>query len=81
MLRQTDSIDTHIPVCSERSADAEEQEDAHGGEKGNVYYNSVHGSSHLLRVHDAEKEEANRDLHEREGDERLYPIGPADNLE
>ena len=56
MLRQTDSIDPHIPICSERSADAEEQEDAHGGEQGNVCYKSVHGSSHLPGVHNAEEE-------------------------
>ena len=81
MLRQTDSIDPHIPICSERSADAQEEEDADGGEQGNVCYESVHGSSHLPGVAYTEKEQANRDLHEREGDERLYPIGPADNLE
>ena len=81
MLRQTDSIDPHIPICPEGSADAEEQEDAHGGEQGNVCYESVHGPSHLPGIAYAEKEQANRDLHEREGDERLYPIGPADNLE
>ena len=81
MLRQTHSIDTHIPICSERSADAEEQEDAHGGEESDVCYESVHGSSHLPGVAYAEKKEADRDLHECEGDECLYPIGPADNLE
>ena len=32
MVRQTYSIDAHVPVRSERSADPEEQEDAHCGE-------------------------------------------------
>ena len=81
MLRQTHSIDPHIPVCSEGSADAEEQEDADGGEEGNVCYEGVHGSSHLPGVPDAEKKQADRDLHECESDECLYPIGPADDLE
>lgn len=31
MIRQTHSIDAHIPVRSERSADSKEQEDAHCG--------------------------------------------------
>ena len=44
-------------------------------------YESVHGSSHLPGVAYAEKKQADRDLHECESDERLYPIGPADNLE
>ena len=81
MPRQTASIDTHIPICPERSADGEEEEDADGGEEGNGCYESVHGSSHLLGIHDTEKEEADGDLHERESDEGLYPIGPAENLE
>ena len=29
---QTHSVDAHIPIRSERSADSEEQKDAHGGE-------------------------------------------------
>ena len=81
MLRQTHSVDPHIPICSERSADAEEQEDAHGAEQGNVCDENVHGSSHLPGVAYAEKKQANRDLHECKGDECLYPIGPADNME
>ena len=32
MIRQTHSVDAHVPVCSERSAHSEEQEDTHGGE-------------------------------------------------
>ena len=32
MIRQTHSVDAHVPVRSERSAHSEEQEDTHGGE-------------------------------------------------
>ena len=81
MLRQAHSIDPHIPIRFEGSADAEEQENAHGGEEGNVCYESVHGLSHLPGVAYAEKKQADRDLHECESDECLYPIGPANNLE
>ena len=81
MFRQTDPIDPHIPICPERSADAEKQEDAHGAEEGNVRYESVHGPSHLPGIANAEKKQADGDLHERESDECLYPIGPADDLE
>ena len=56
MIRQTHSIDAHIPVCSERSADSEEQEDAHCGEESNAHYESIHPPNHVLGVHNAEKE-------------------------
>lgn len=56
MIRQTRSIDADIPVRSERSADSEEQEDAHCSEKSNARYYNVHPSNHLLGVDYAEKE-------------------------
>ena len=55
MLRQTHSVDAHVPVGSQRSTDPEEQEDADGGEESDAAYEGVHPSNHILGVHDTEK--------------------------
>ena len=81
MIRQTHSVDTHIPVRFEGSADAEEQEYAHCGEESDAGYKSVHASNYMLGIHNAEEEQTDRDFHECESDKRLDPVGPADNLE
>ena len=56
MIRQTHSVDAHVPVRFERSTDTDEQEDAHCGEESNARHESVHPSDHVLGVHNAEKE-------------------------
>ncbi len=55
VIGQTNSIHAHLPVRFERSADSEEQEDAHCGEDCNARYESVHPSNHMLGVHNAEQ--------------------------
>ena len=81
MSRQTYPIDAHVPVCSERSTDAEEQEDAHGGKSSNARHESVHASIHMLGVYDPEEKQTDGDLHKRQSDECLDPVGPADDYE
>ena len=81
MIRQTHSVDIHIPVRSEGSADSKEQKYAHCGKQSNARYESVHPTNHMLGVHNAEEKQANRNFHERESDESLDPVGPADHLE
>ena len=55
MVRQTDPIDAHVPVRSERLADPEEEEDAHCGEESDARDESVHPSDDVPSVHDPEK--------------------------
>lgn len=81
MIRQTHSVDIHIPVRSEGPADSEEQKHAHCGKQSDARYESVHPTNHMLGVHNAEEKQANRDFHECESDESLDPVGPADHLE
>ena len=81
MIRQTHSIDPHIPVRSEGSADSEEHEYAHCGEECNAGYQRVHASDHMLGVQYAEQKQTNRYFHECESDESLDPVGPAGHPE
>ena len=73
--------DADVPIRLERSTDPQEQENAHGGEKSGESNQPIQRQPDPPRVHDAQQEEADGDLGQRQRDERLDPIRPADGQE
>lgn len=70
-----------VPIRLERSTDPDEEKDAHGREEGDEADQAVQGQPDLPRIHNAEQEEADGDLSQGQGEERLDPVRPADGHE
>ena len=70
--------DADVPIRFERSADSQEEEYANGGKQSGESDQAVKRQSDFPRVHNPQEEEADGDLGQSQGDERLDPIRPSD---
>ena len=78
---QTSPVDANIPICLQRSADANEEKDGDSSEEDHEGYQAPHKISHFPRIRDPHQEQADCDFREHQRDECLNPIGPTDHTD